>query len=239
MIPFKEVLNRLFIILLFQFWTFQSWSQDAVELADNDEVIEAPTSTPSPLVPKEEGFLGYKKKHSLVYGLVGFGTASKALTEKTQHFEIGYEKSQTPSFKWGPFIEQMTSSLSESFTYPNTGYYENRESAVTIRNFGVAGRYGLMRYIDIHAGMGLTMTTMEVTSVDTDAPAASTAVGFSESYPMGLSYRLGIQVSKSFGEGSRYGVSGEMLYQESAVGQAHSVVSTSFNIIGRWFYNRK
>ncbi|XGC82275.1 hypothetical protein ACES2L_07235 [Bdellovibrio bacteriovorus] len=238
MIPFKEVVRRLFIILLFQFWTFQSWSQDAIELADTDEVVEAPASRPSALIPKQEGFLGYKKKHSLVYGLVGFGNASKALSDKTQHLEIGYEKSQTPSFKWGPYIEQMTSTLSESFTYPNTGYYENRESKVTIRNFGVAGRYGVMRYIDVHAGVGLSTTTMEVTSVDTDAPAASTAVGFSENYPMGLSYRLGIMASKSFGLGSKYGVSGELMYQESALGQAHSVVSTSFNVIGRWFYNR-
>lgn len=255
-------LYRLFLILGLLFWTHPSAAQTAVEAIEAappaNESLEAPesdnieateTSSPSDsstqAVPtrndqnetkkKPSDFWGFKRRHSLVYGQLGFGKPGNSVAGNTNNLEIGYEKSEKTLFKWGPYFSRTVSSTNESFTYPNTGYYENRHNSITVYSLGLSARHGLLRYVDIHAGLGASMSSLEVQSVETDAPAPSSAVGYQETYPLGVDFKIGLQVTKTF---SNIGFASELSYQETALGMKHSLSVTSLNFIFRYFYNR-
>lgn len=264
MIILVRPLYRLFLILGLLFWTHASTAQTSSEAsveapppvttespeAQDAEVIEttetsSPANSPNQNVPtrndqnetkkKTSDFWGFKRRHSLVYGQVGFGKPGNSVAGNTNNLEIGYEKSEKTLFKWGPYFSRTVSSTNESFTYPNTGYYENRHNAITVYSLGLSARHGLFRYVDIHAGLGASMSSLEVQSVDTDAPAPSTAVGYQETYPLGVDFKVGLQVTKTF---SNIGFASELSYQETALGMKHSLSVTSVNFIFRYFYNR-
>ena len=123
----------------------------------------------------------------------------------------------------------------EHFVFKNTGYFESRSNEVSIRSSGLQARYGIFRYIDLRGGLGISSTRIDVNYVETDSPAPSTAIGYSDTYPIGTHLRVGLSATKTF---NSFGFAVELSHEESAVGMSHSVSSNSLNFIIRYFYNR-
>ncbi len=180
-------------------------------------------------------FFGFKRKHSLIYLQSGSGQGVQANSKATKNIELGYEKSENKNLKWGPYFARTMTSLDESFTYPSTGYYENRSSELTLLSMGLHARRDLFRYINVVGSLGVTMSSLEVVAVDTNAPLQSSAIGYKEKYPVGVEWKLSLQASKSF---SKVGIAADMTYQQTAVGMSHSLSIISANVLLRYFFNR-
>lgn len=180
--------------------------------------------------------LGLKNRHSLVYGSILMGSATNAgLNGRGFGVEVGYEKSQWRLFKWGPYFSYDTFSFNEEVNFPNTGYVEDRNNNVSTMSLGVRARYGLLRYLDVRSGLGLSNTSLKINDISTTAPTASTSVGYTESYPLSLDGFLGFSVTKTI---NKWGFAGELSYRETALGMQQSLSIISMNLTIRYLYNR-
>ena len=183
----------------------------------------------------DESTSTYAPENTFLYGLAGLGASSRANVDANFNIEIGRMVSKDGVLFWGPYLSHITTTVNETFSFPNTGYLETRHNQVTLNSLGLSGLRKITESFGIHTGLGISSSSLKVKSVDTDAPTPSTAVGFEEGYPLGLHFKLGLQVSKKY---EKKEFVAEATYQDSALGMKHSLPSTSINLLFRYYYNQ-
>lgn len=215
MVNLDLIFFRLFLVLNLLFWTEAAMAQLDAQADD---------------FSSENG-----RENTFIYGLVGLGSSSRANVDANLNIEIGRMVSNDGVLFWGPFFSHITTTVNETFSFPNTGYQETRHNQVTLNSVGLSGLRKITESFGIHTSLGISSSTLKVKSVDTDAPTPSTAVGFEDGYPLGLHFQLGLQVSKKY---DKKEFVAEATYQDSALGMKHSLTSTSINLLFRYYYNQ-
>jgi hypothetical protein len=130
---------------------------------------------------------------NIIWASSGVGSPGNGLDTPNTHIELGIDYSLNEYFKWGPYYQLITANKKEAFDFPATGYFEKRKYLVSANVLGLQTRIFFFDEWHGRFGLGLSQTKMEIKSIDTNAPIASTSVGYSKSFPLGFSLVGAIQ----------------------------------------------
>lgn len=118
--------------------------------------------------------------------MLGLGNPGNSMESPSQHLELGFDMIFSESLRFGPFYQIVSATKRESLSFAASGYQEVRTSTVNASVLGGQVRWLINPQWSFRVGVGVSQTTLRVKSVDTDAPVASTAEGYSYKAPSGF-----------------------------------------------------